>query len=306
MAHRSWRLQAIAVLAVWVLACPALAPSSSPAIQKLKSLIDKGAGLSNVFDEVPQAAVDAGPEAIPMLRGVLSWGQKEQGDIAAVALAFIGGEPAVDLLWQRYRATKDPGNKTLLAIAMSSARLTTKRRAFLEDCLQGEHFGTEWMPAVSAAFSLGVLRASDSREALEKNAKEGPGSIASGAAEEALRWIAQGYWTLEASSLAKIEPPIAAVLRNGVPGTERAGRFFDPDRHLYWTRDGTTWRVREGEGHGEVPSLSFRVHTSPDGKRATVSVGVRFGPQNGVGYMYVLRKAGSEWKVQSVVFIWIS
>src|ERR1700710_551559 len=106
MTHRSWRLQAIAVLAAGALACPALAPSSSPAIQKLRSLIDKGADLSNVFDEVPRAAVDAGPEAIPLLREVLSRGPKEQGDVAAVALAFIGGEAAVDLLWQRYRATK--------------------------------------------------------------------------------------------------------------------------------------------------------------------------------------------------------
>ncbi|HEV7787253.1 MAG TPA: hypothetical protein VGQ28_18065 [Thermoanaerobaculia bacterium] len=191
-------------------------------------------------------------------------------------------------------------------MAMSSTRLTAKKRAFLENCLKGEHFGDTWMPIVSAAFSLGVLRASESREALERTAKKTPESIASGAAEEALRWIALGQWKIEASSMAKIEPPIAAVLRNGVPRTDEAERFFDSDRHLDWIREGATWRVQETDRQGGVPSLSFHVHVSPDGMRALVSVGVTFGSQNGVGYNYVLRKAGAEWVVQSVFFAWIS
>ncbi|HSS49968.1 MAG TPA: hypothetical protein VLX28_13615 [Thermoanaerobaculia bacterium] len=306
MPNRPYYRLAIGFLAILALAFLSLAQKSSPEIQKLRSLIDKADDLSDALEEVPEAAVDAGPEAIPVLREILARGPKDRGDIAAVALAYIGGETAVDLLWQRYKATKDPSSKALLAMAMSSTPLTAKKRAFLESCLKGEHFGDTWMPIVSAAFSLGVLRASESREALERTAKKTPESIASGAAKEALRWIAFGKWNLEASSLAKIEPPVAAVLRNGVPRTDEAERFSDSDRHLDWIREGATWRVQEADRQGGVPSLSFDVHMSPDGMRALVSVGVTFGSKNGVGYNYVLRKAGAEWVVQSVFFAWIS
>jgi hypothetical protein len=306
MTNRFVHRNLIVFLAMLALAFPSLALDSPPDIQRLRSLIERATDPADAVDGLPQAAIDAGPSAIPVLREILTRDQSRQGQLAAVALAYIGGETTVDLLLQRFKATKDLQIKSLLATAMASTRLSAENRVFLEDCLRGEQFGDEWMPIVSAAFSLGVLRASESRAALEKTSKETPGSIASGAAEEALRWIAVDNWKLEIAPVAKVEPPIGAVLRNGVPRTNEAARFFDPDRHLYWIREGSTWRVKEADSHGDAPSLSFHVHMSPDGTRALVSVGVTFGPLDGVGYDYVLRKESTEWVVQSVFFTWIS
>lgn len=307
MPNRVHGLPLIILLALSAAALLAVAEESYPPdVQKLRKLIHESTDTVDVFEKVPQAAIDAGPEALPYLREVLARGPKHQAELAMVALAYLGGDSAVDLLRQRFKATQDIQIKSLLAIAMASTRQSAENRAFLEDCLKGEQFGTQWMPSASAAFSLGVLRAPESRDALEKAAKKAPGSIVSEAAEDALLWIAQGQWKLDASSMAKIEPPVGAVLRNGVPRTDEAERFFDRDRPLVWIREGATWRVKEADRQSGVPSLSFHVHRSPDEKRALVSVAVTFGPQNGVGYNYVLRKDGVEWIVQGVVFAWIS
>ncbi|MFY9825257.1 MAG: HEAT repeat domain-containing protein [Thermoanaerobaculia bacterium] len=307
MAHRFCRCPVIVFLAAaaaMILALPAVAQDSPPEVQKLRSLIGKATDLSDAFDEIPRAAIDAGPAAIPMLRKILLHGKGPQGELAAFSLAYIGGEPAVDLLRQRFQATQDRNVKTTLAMAMASTRLTADGRAFLENSLEGEQFGDQWMPIVSAALSLGVLRSTSSVEALEKASKED--SIASHAAREALRWMALDHWEIEASSKAKIGPLLAAVLRNGVPRTDEAERFFDRDRRLVWIRENVVWKVQEADSGGDLPLLSFHVHTSPDGRRALVSVGTTFGPLNGTGYDYVLRKEGAEWVVQGVFFTWIS
>jgi hypothetical protein len=233
-------------------------------------------------------------------------GSGHRAELAATALAYIGGDAAVDALLQHYKATTDPSMKALIATAMGSTRLTAANRAFLEDCLQGEHFGTEWMPIVSASFSLGVLRSSESQGALEATVKKASGSISSGAAEEALRWISQGHWNVDIPSTAKVESPITAVLRNGIPRTEDGGRYFDSARHFYWVLKGNTWTVEEKSEKRDAPSMSFRLHVSPDEARALVSVGITFGPLNGAGYDYVLRKVDKDWIVQSVFFTWIS
>lgn len=296
----------IAFLAILGFALPTAAQDAPPGIRELQALIDK-ADPSDAMDDLPRAAIDAGPAAIPILREIVARDHGDRDELAAVALAYIGGETAVDLLLQRFKSTGDPHTKSLLATAMASTGLTAENRAFLEDCLKGEHYGDEWMPIVSAALSLGVLRSSDSREALERTSKKTSGSIASHAAEEALRWISQGNWKFEPPPTAKVEPPIGAVLRNGVPRTDEAERFFDPERRLYWIREQATWHVKtETDSPRDVPSLSFRVHMGPDETRALVSVGITFGPLNGTGYDYVLRKEGAEWVVQSVFFTWIS
>lgn len=306
MANQTYKRYLVLVCTALALAFPAAAQDLPPEVQRLRSLIEQATDPLDAMDDLPALAIDAGPTAIPVLREVLARDQGHRGELAAAGLAYIGGDTAVEVLLQHYRARKDLTTKSLLATAMASTKLTAENRAFLEECLKGEHFGTEWMPIVSSALSLGVLRASESREALERTAKKTPGSIASGAAEEALRWMAQGHWKLEIQPTVKVEPAIGAVLRNGVPRTDEAERFFDPERHLYWSHRNATWTIEETSEDGDVPSMSFRIHLSPDETRALVSVGITFGPLNGIGYDYVLRKEGNEWVVQGVFFTWIS
>lgn len=306
MRNQACNRNVILWLLALALAVPVAAQDVPPEIQRLRSLIDRATDEIEPMDEIPAIAIDAGPAAIPLLSETLARDKGHRATLAAVGLAYIGGEAAVDALLQHYKVTKDPRMKALIATAMGSTKLTAANRAFLEDCLQGEHFGTAWMPIVSAAFSLGVLRASESREALEATVKKSSGSIAAGAAREALRWISQGNWNVDIAPTADVEPPIIAILRNGIPRTDEVERYFDSDRSFYWVRKGNTWTVEKKSDERDTPSMSFRLHLSPDGARALVSVGITFGPLNGSGYDYVLRKVDKDWVVQSVFFTWIS
>ena len=294
------------LVAALALALPAAAQEPSPEVRKLLAFIAQATDPIDSMDELAKLAVDAGPAALPALSEILARDRGHPGELAAMGLAFLGGDGAVAALRQRYESSHDLRLRSLLAMAMASTPLSPENRAFLEGSLKGKHFGTEWMPIVSAALTLGVLHATESRAALEKTAKTESESFASEAAGEALRWIEHGPWKVEIPPDDRIEPPIEAVLRNGVPSTDRAERFFDAARHLDWIRREGVWAVAERTGDGERPAISFDVHTSPDGLRALVSVGLHFGPLDGIGYDYVLRKTDGEWKVQAVFFTWVS
>ena len=59
-------------------------------------------------------------------------------------------------------------------------------------------------------------------------------------------------------------------------------------------------------GPEDIPTISFQVHIAPDSKKAICSVGLTFGPLNGGGYNFVLRKNVGVWKVIGVMQTWVS
>ncbi len=236
----------IGLLALAVLMHSSLLPAEEP--PNLKSMIESVSSVESFIrtgQQIPMAAIDAGPRTVPELRALLESPNEFRVHLTAQALAYLGGEEAVAALCDR-----------------------------------------------------------DSVGRLQLTANRSPGSVDSVAAEEAIRWIRQGALVVDAKDL---DPAIAVVLRHGIPSTPESQPFFDPVRHRVWVLHGTRWESRSGDGSDvDLPNMSFEVHTSADGQRALVSVGVAFGPLQGNGYDFVLRRVGATWQVQAVLFTWVS
>lgn len=278
------------------------APGPTP-LQHLGNLV-AAASSDSLASELAVAAVDAGPAALPMLRFHLrSRDSKGRGLLAAAALAYIGGEEAVDLLRRRFSAPYSVEARVLLALAFASTG-RPHERALLVRWLDGEHYGDEWTPIVAAALSLGVLRETDAIPALIA-AGENADSIAGNAAREAVRWMREGSWSVSTGD-EDVHPAIVAVLANGVPSTDRADVFYDPERDSCWFRASNVWQLSKRDCDVDAPRLRFGLHVSPDGRRALISVGLTFGSLDGIGYDYVVSQVGNVWRVQGVMFTWIS
>jgi len=252
-----------------------------------------------------EAAIDAGPNAVAQITPYLK-GNKNQQSAALVALAYIGGDTALTTLRRFYDRTHSTEAKAILCFALAS-RGSSDDRAFLIKSLVGEQFGDEWPPIVSAAFSLGLLRTHEALGALKATAAKEKGSIASDAASEAIRWIEHGRWEVELPPSASLpDKAIAAALSNGVPRSNESTAFFDKRRGRIWSQKNGDWSYRQGAPERDLPSITFDVHFNPQSTRAIVSVGLMFGPLNGVGYDYLLRSDGNTWDVEGIVFTWIS
>ena len=255
--------------------------------------------------KLPQVAFDAGPPAIGYLESVLKSGSAEQQMFADAALVYVGGPAALDVLSKRNESAADVTTKTNLCIALASRGNSTDVE-FLKASLRGKSIGDEWEPIAAAALSLGVLRSSDSIDALHTVADREDGSIASGHASAAIRWIRQGRWRVSMHSDATEKDKIfAAVLANGMRWTHDADTVKREADVGFWRLRNGLWTLRPN-GHLDHVSISYSVHVSPDGRRALVSVAQVLGPLDGSGYTYLLREELGAWKVFGVVFSWIS
>lgn len=308
-AERSHLMQSVLTLAILGLFLSGVAGQEASEVSRLRAVIDDAATQDSVAAAraVPTAALEAGTLATPFLRGLLGRSKNdEKRELALLALAYIGGPAAVELLRREWKRTAGTTERSLLAFAIASTG-SKQDRAFLIRSLKGEHFGDAWMPIVSAALSLGVLRAREAIPALEATARKVPDSISSHAAAEALRWIRQGRWSVDVPGSTAADRAIATVIANGIPRTDEAERFYDSDRQGYWQVGKEVWTFARESGQDEkVPSLSFKVHIEQGGNRALVSTSVYFGPLNAVGYDYVLRRESGNWLLQGVFFTWIS
>jgi hypothetical protein len=280
--------------------CSHKAPA--PLVQLIKASNDDSPNDRTLIE----AAIDASPGTASQVASFLKDGNESQRSAALVALAYMGGETALAALQRYYNRTNDTQAKTLLCFALA-ARGSGEDRALLMRSLAGEHIGDEWPPIVSSALSPGVLRAREATGALKTTAAKEEGSIASHAASEALRWIEHGKWDVEREpSASQTDRAVAAVFINGVPRTEEATAFFEEERGRIWVLQNGTWKFRRGARPEGTPSITFNVHFNPQNTRALVSVGLTFGPLNGAGYDYLLRRDGDVWKVDGVLFTWIS
>ena len=259
----------------------------------------------DAYRRVVEAAIDAGSGAVTYLEGVLTKGSESERLLGVLALGYVGGDAAIAVLQNEYRSKPSVEVKTYLCYALAS-RGNHEDRAFLIRSLEGEHIGDDWPPIVSAALSLGVLREAEATDALTRTMNKDPGTSASDAAQTALSWLAQP----------KAQPPvglagpnsgiIAAVLNNGIPRSGESDELVDRQRKGTWVHRNRAWSFRPGTSNRRYPSMTMKVHVSPDSQRALVSIGLVFGLKNGSGYDYVLRRASNGWVVQGVLFTWIS
>jgi hypothetical protein len=277
-------------------------------LKQLDALITQGTEDESLNDlaRLRQAAVEAGPAAVPHLRRLLTSKREPVRYRAAYALAYCGQLESVDLLLGEFRRSQSQGIKTLACFALARRGSSSDIR-FLVQALKGEHYGDEWPPIQVAALSLGVLRDPSAIAPLEVTARKTPESIASGAAEDALSWIREGTYDVSSVSGGDELLPVLAVMHHGVPRISESEAFFEVAAHRVWKRQGRKWWLELSEGSpDQEPFISFETFVSTDGKRAAVAVGLTFGPLNGVGYDYLLSNAAGSWKVIGILPTWIS
>ena len=174
--------------------------------------------------------------------------------------------------------------------------------------LSGGHYGSEWPPIQQAAFSLGVLRAKEVKSALEQTASKKEG-FASAAAECALKWFDGDIWRVTpGQNISTRDSVILSLIRFGIPRMDESTSFLEKESYRVWRREGKTWMWESTNKASleDIPTISFQVHIAPDSKRAICSVGLTFGPLNGGGYNFVLRKNAGVWGVIGVMQTWVS
>ena len=277
-------------------------------LQRLDALITQDTADDSLDDltNLRNAALDAGPSALPLLRPLLPTASQSVRYRVAYALAFTGQTEIVDPLVAEFKRTKDLSIKAMACFA-SARRGTDADVRFLIKALKGEQFGDEWPPIEVAALSLGVLRDRSAIAPLQVAAKKTPGSISGGAAAEALSWIRKGTFNVPATSVGDDLLPVLAVMRHGVPRILESPAYFESDAHRVWRRTGRKWSLQPSQNNIEgSPTISFTTVVSADRKRAVVSVGLLFGPLNGVGFDYLLSDRGGSWSVIGILPTWIS
>lgn len=309
----------LAMLVMSLASAPALADGPVPIRPEYIDKLEKYLWSESVKDyEGPDSGIgdpekwtlEAGVAAIPVLkRGLSDQTTEERQYLAAYFLGLIGGHEARDILKHEYELAHDTWLKALLCFCMSSTG-DEQDINFLIQSLKGETIGDDWPPIEAAALALGVLRPQKAVVGLTACAKKDRGSIASDAADKALKWIqGRSPQTPQAKEAPEREQIILAMFRCGIPRTEESDDFYEGDRNLRWLyRDGA-WKfqpVISDAALKDVPGISFDVYVTQDHSKALVAVGMTFGPLNGKGYNYVLEKDKGEWRVVGILSTWIS
>jgi hypothetical protein len=261
------------------------------------------ASFEHLDGETSAVVLETQPADVPALSALLRTGTERQQVAAGLALGYAGGDEAIAAL----EAADQQGGAVKIMLAFARGmRGTAGDRAFLIGALDREHFGGEWPSVVAAIHALGVLRATEATSALEREAVD-DGSSTAHAAREALRWMRQGAWNVDALPAASDEDRIiAAALHQGLPRTAVSSYFNDEKRGGVWVRDGAAWRFRAGARTADGPSLGFTVKMNERRTRALLSVSIVFGMLDGSGYGYVLAREADGWRVRGVMVTWIS
>jgi hypothetical protein len=260
-----------------------------------------------IEEELPKAAVDAGPSAIPVLRDRLQ--RLPEGDkrlIILAAIAFIGGDAAIPLLRAEYARTKDEDLKAEIKsglAAILSTVDTPENRTQLIRMLADDP--KDWNTVEAAAFSLGLLRAQEAIPALRRVPKD-PHRGSSQAVDLALKWIDKGYWHIATSPSTDEGRAIAAVLRNGSPNIKENDYVLDERGGALWKHGSAGWSFTRGDLPGNSGGPTASAYIGTEGSRAMVTVETHCGPLCGTGYAFFLRREGGSWKVQMIVMTWVA
>ena len=178
-----------------------------------------------------EAAIDAGPSALPCITKALGQYTQSKRQVALWTLAYLGGDPAIETLQHESIVRPGPGVTAALCAALAT-RGNQQDRSVLVQTLEARPLDSSidaWQAVTSAALSLGILRAEEAIPALEKAVREA-GGITGQAAQLAASWIRDGPFGLDVTNLSSAEAPVlAAAVANGVPRSDEACEFCDVD-----------------------------------------------------------------------------
>ncbi len=276
--------------------------AQSAATARLLELINS-ANLFLVEDELPRAAIDAGPPAVPAIRNILDRSTDEDRRLLALAAAvYIGGDAAVSLVRQQYTRQRDDDFNGAMAAVLASVDTPQNRRELIGMLSKNRD---DWHTVQTAAFSLGILRANDAVSALQAITQ--PSTSSGAAAAIALRWIGKGYSAVGTTPNSEEGRVIATVLRNGSPTIAETHAVLDESNGGFWKHGPSGWIFNRGEvtdGTREGPTIKALI--GAEGSRALVSLEMHCGLLCGSGYQIVLRKEGGNWKMQMIQMAWIA
>lgn len=278
--------------------------------------------LSNASNEQDSNLIDLvlnhGEKLIPLLETTLKTQNDEDlRSTALSALIFVGGEEAKNLLKAEMEKAQDIEEKASIRGVICALMGSTRTKAdeeFLIESLrgpvlsdEGEVVGAAIEPA---ALTLGIIRSKKAVPALEKCAKEDTGGIAGNACSEALEWIKKKTLFSKTGVSDKDKDTILlAIFKAGIPRIRESNVFWDKGNGVKWVFSENEWKsiplLYEGIKK-DVPQISFNEHVSKNGLIAIVDVGLRFGPLNGKGYIYVLEHKEGQWYVRQIISSWIS
>ena len=250
-----------------------------------------------MLTRLERAAIEAGEPAVPMLRRALFGRDRIRRNVAAEALAVIGGSQAVTALKKEYVAVKDLSIKSWLCFSMASTGSSADRQ-FLIQALQGPTImpdGTPvWQPMESAAISLGLLRAKEAVPTLEALKSREPGTIPGGAASNSLQWIQSvPPQTPQAANASERDQILFTMFRSGIPRTDDSPIFQESNTGRIWRFQNASWKFLPPTKlrlPKQTPSITFDVYETVNRRHAIVSVGMTFGPLDGEGHDYFLKR----------------
>ncbi|MBN1568553.1 MAG: HEAT repeat domain-containing protein [Acidobacteria bacterium] len=268
-------------------------------VHQLRDAFNKE-GNVNSFDLLP-LAIDAGKDAVPYLKQMLSSKDNEKIERAAVLLGYIGGEEAIIALKEAHKSESEVFHWALCKAVAS--RGNKEDVSFLIKALLPDASHDWWESRLTAAFSLGILRAKDSVPALIRAAKEaGESDLYGFVAEEVISWIQSEQASHIVGDISQPERDIySAIFANGIFGIRNFIKLFDCNLHGQWIRQQNLWAFQKVDsGRREYPEISFNIHLSPDENRAFVVIDLLQQPNQGYIYNYVLRKIDSNWRVWNI------
>lgn len=290
------------IIAIMSIFWTALADSKYDHVAKLEAQFNEGSSVDyHDLDDLQIIANDAGPSVVPYLRQMLLSKDKQKSAIASTLLGDVGGEEAIIALQQIHNAK--PGMYLDPLCRAMASRGTQEDIIFLTKALSQPPPNDWWQDRVTAAFSLGILRAKEAVPALYDAASKAHRYELHGAvAEDVIFWILNDPMSVVARD---VRPPdrdiISAIIVNGIYGIRGLSSLFDRNLKGYWVRKNDLWtfiRKRRTELLG--PEISFNIHLSPDGTRALVRVDLEIETNSGFFYSYVLQKTNHAWKVRSI------
>jgi hypothetical protein len=235
--------------------------AQTSATQRLVQLVQTD-DPTRVMAEIMEAAIDAGPPAIPFLEGLIG-GTSNQRLFALGSIAMIGGEAALPVVRQ-HSARGKYGNEDLtsmLAVALASVDSPQNRRELIQ-MLSPDGIDEETNRL--AAISLAILREKDALPPLKvlrqsKRIADDPEEI-----DLALDWIQKGYWTTAMTPSNERSRVVAAVLRVGIPNLTEKDQVIDEDG--YWRHSSLGWVQMQGKpATGQGPPV--KVHIGTEGSR---------------------------------------
>lgn len=281
-----------------------------PSVQSLLKAISENPDYfdPNKVDRKIKLAVELGNVALPQLVSRLEKASSDhEREGFATAIAYIGGASAISSLKAAALRSSSRQLKGRFAFAIPSAP-SRELIDLLESYLQGPHLGESWPLIVQSAYSLGILRARAAVPALHAAAdeREKYATFASGAARDALDWIAGPDVSVKFLASSPNDDLLQAVLSSGVPTINRRSSWCERSAGRSWKRVQGNWIVEAGCSRGKEPTVDFDAFRASDGMRAVVAVGFHLGRLDGAGYNYLLQKRGDQWTVTGLEFTWVS